>query len=53
VNHDFSLKLEYISGMALNAQAADAIYAGMVRGRTYPAFSASGAVDAELRRRLR
>jgi spermidine synthase len=53
VNHDFSLKLEYISGMALNANAADAIYAGMVRGRTYPAFIATGGVDAELRRRLR
>jgi spermidine synthase len=53
VNRDFSVKLEYISGMALNANAADAIYAGMVRGRTYPAFIASGSVDAELRRRLR
>jgi spermidine synthase len=52
VNHDFSLRLEYISGMALNANAADAIYAGMVRGRSYPKFIASGSVDAQLRRRL-
>lgn len=53
VNQDFSLKLEYISGMALNANAADSIYAGMVQGRTYPAFAGTADVDAELRRRLR
>lgn len=36
VNRDFSLKLEYISGMALNTDAADTIYAHMVANRTYP-----------------
>jgi spermidine synthase len=53
VNRDFSLKLEYISGLALNNGEADPIYAHMVEHRTYPNFVASGAVDAELRRRLK
>jgi spermidine synthase len=52
INRDFSLKLEYISGLALNAGEADPIYAHMVQGRTYPAFTATGAVDDELRRRV-
>jgi spermidine synthase len=51
-NRDFSLKLEYISGLALNAGEADPIYAHMVEGHTYPAFHAAGAVDRELRRRV-
>src|SRR4029079_13773021 len=36
VNRDFSLKLEYISGLALNAGEADPIYAHMVEGHTFP-----------------
>jgi spermidine synthase len=53
INRDFSLKLEYISGLALNTGEADPIYAHMVQGRTYPAFLASGREDSELRRRLK
>jgi spermidine synthase len=52
VNRDFSLKLEYISGLALNAGEADPIYANMIRGRKYPNWTASPAAHAELRRRL-
>jgi len=52
INRDFSLKLEYISGLSLNVGEADAIYAHMVHGRTYPAFAATGSVDRELRRRV-
>ncbi|HTQ02694.1 MAG TPA: fused MFS/spermidine synthase [Polyangiaceae bacterium] len=52
INRDFSLKLEYISGLALNLGEADPIYAHMVAGRTYPAFVASGSLDQELRRRV-
>jgi spermidine synthase len=36
VNRDFSLKLEYISGLAFNLQVADEIYANMIKGRTLP-----------------
>ena len=36
VNRDFSLKLEYISGLALNNKEADAIDANMTAGRRYP-----------------
>jgi len=36
VNRDFSLKLEYISGLAFNLQVADEIYANMIKGRTMP-----------------
>ena len=36
VNRDFSLKLEYISGLAFNLQIADEIYANMIEGRTMP-----------------
>jgi spermidine synthase len=53
VNHDFSLKLEYISGLALNSGEADPIYAHMVADRTYPKFVADAATDRELRRRLK
>jgi spermidine synthase len=35
-NRDFSLKLEYISGLSLNQQNADAIYANMVAQRSVP-----------------
>ncbi|MGC4093997.1 MAG: fused MFS/spermidine synthase [Polyangiaceae bacterium] len=55
VNRDFSLKLEYISGMALNSAQADPIYANMVRGRRFPSELFRGpslAVD-ELMSRLR
>ncbi len=55
VNRDFSLKLEYISGLALNRKQADPIYSHMVAGRSYPEtlFAAPPEMDAELRRRLR
>lgn len=36
VNRDFSLKLEYISGLAADLQKADDIYASMTRSRSYP-----------------
>jgi spermidine synthase len=54
INRDFSLKLEYISGMALNTKEADPIYNHMVAGRQYPQklFIAPPELDAELRRRL-
>jgi spermidine synthase len=35
-SHDFSLKLEYISGLALNVKAADPIYTNMTADRVYP-----------------
>jgi spermidine synthase len=58
LNRDFSLKLEYISGLALNAGGADEIYAHMVSGRTYPEETfvvpagAPAGLAAELRRRI-
>ena len=54
INRDFSVKLEYISGLALNDREADPIYSHMVAGRAYPSdlFVAPPALDAELRRRL-
>ena len=52
VNRDFSLKLEYISGLALNAGEADPIYAHMVEGHTFPKTVGDPARVAELRRRL-
>jgi hypothetical protein len=54
LNRDFSLKLEYISGMALNAREADAIYAHMTAERTYPAdiLVVPPNLEAELRRRI-
>jgi spermidine synthase len=54
VNRDFSLKLEYISGLALNQKEADPIYSHMTAGRAYPTalFVAPPDLQAELRRRL-
>jgi spermidine synthase len=52
VNRDFSLKLEYISGLALNAGEADPIYAHMVAGRTFPKVVGNPGRVAALRRRL-
>jgi hypothetical protein len=54
VNRDFSLKLEYISGLALNQKEADPIYSHMTAGRAYPAalFVAPPDLQAELKRRL-
>jgi spermidine synthase len=54
INRDFSLKLEYISGMALNRKEADPIYEHMVAARRYPEamITASPAIHAELRRKL-
>lgn len=54
LNRDFSLKLEYISGLALNSSGADDIYAHMVANRTYPSemFTGPPALEAALRRRL-
>jgi len=54
INRDFSVKLEYISGLALNDREADPIYSHMVAGRAYPAdlFVAPPALEADLRRRL-
>jgi spermidine synthase len=53
VNDDFSLKLEYISGLAFNLQAADSIYASMVRTRRYPEGLFVGPPDAERQLRER
>ena len=54
INRDASLKLEYISGLALNRKEADPIYQNMVAGRRYPEamFVADPETHAELRRRL-
>jgi len=54
VNRDFSLKLEYISGLAFNYQVADEIYANMIKGRAYPddIFIAPDELIAQLRARL-
>jgi spermidine synthase len=54
VNNDFSLKLEYISGLALNKVAADPIYEHMIADRKYPdaLFVAPPALKAELRRQI-
>jgi spermidine synthase len=54
INRDFSLKLEYISGLALNRKEADPIYEHMVAGRRYPEamFVTTPANHAELRKRL-
>ncbi|MFZ5893733.1 MAG: fused MFS/spermidine synthase [Myxococcota bacterium] len=55
VNRDFSLKLEYISGLALNSSQADPIYTNMVRGRTFPEhlFRGPAHLVDPLRNRLR
>src|SRR5262249_9804715 len=54
INRDFSLKLEYISGLALNTNAADPIYAHMIAGRRFPddLFVGSPQIVDELRRRI-
>ncbi len=54
LNRDFSLKLEYISGLALNAREADSIYAHMVTARTYPSdmITAPPFLETELRNRI-
>ena len=54
VNRDFSLKLEYISGLAINQQRADPIYAHMTRDRIFPAemFDADPERVKALRRRM-
>jgi spermidine synthase len=54
VNRDFSLKLEYISGLAFNDQIADEIYANMIKGRSYPddIFVATPEFTTQLRARL-
>jgi hypothetical protein len=53
-NSDFSLKLEYTSGLAYNLQIADRIYRAMVRARRYPdgLFSAPPDVEPTLRERI-
>jgi spermidine synthase len=54
INRDFSLKLEYISGQALDQREADPIYAHMVADRTFPAAIFTGPPEQldELRRRI-
>jgi spermidine synthase len=54
VNRDFSLKLEYISGLAINQHHADTIYAHMVAQRTAPEelFVAPPRVKSDLMRRI-
>jgi spermidine synthase len=54
VNRDVSLKLEYISGLALNAEAATDIFGSMIRGRTYPTdlFKASPERESQLKARI-
>jgi spermidine synthase len=54
INRDFSLKLEYISGLALDQKEADAIYSHMAADRTFPAETFTGPPEQvdELRRRI-
>jgi spermidine synthase len=54
VNRDFSLKLEYISGLAFNLQVADEIYANMIKGRTFPddVLTGPSEMTTQLRGRL-
>jgi spermidine synthase len=52
INDDFSLKLEYISGLALNQQHADQIYAQMVGARTSPTGLFEGPEAPELLQRI-
>jgi spermidine synthase len=54
VNRDFSLKLEYISGMALNSDAADPIYTHLIADRKYPEsiFVAPAETQIALKKRL-
>jgi spermidine synthase len=53
-NRDFSLKLEYISGLSLNQQNADAIYSHMVSKRSVPRdmFAGNPGTLAQLRARI-
>jgi spermidine synthase len=53
-NRDFSLKLEYISGLAMNSHHADEIYAHMIAGRRFPEelFVASPQILTSLRHRI-
>ena len=53
-NRDFSLKLEYISGLSINQQNADLIYSHMVKNRTVPSdlFHAPASTLAQLRTRI-
>jgi spermidine synthase len=54
INRDFSLKLEYISGLALNRQDHDTIYQRMTAARSFPAALFSGPPEllVELRQKL-
>jgi spermidine synthase len=54
VNRDLSLKLEYLSGLALNLQLANRIYASMAASRRYPhdLFAATPEEHAQLRQRI-
>ncbi len=54
VNRDFSLKLEYISGLAINSHDADGIYAHMSANRTFPEQLFAGTPETlnGLRRRI-
>jgi spermidine synthase len=54
VNRDFSLKLEYISGLAMNSHHADDIYAHMIEGRKFPEqlFDATPESLSALERRI-
>jgi hypothetical protein len=54
VNRDFSLRLEYISGLALNSREADPIYDHMVASRSFPErlFVGPAPLVAELRARI-
>jgi spermidine synthase len=54
-NRDFSLKLEYISGLALNDNSADPIYAHMIADRAFPTnlFSGPPELIAAVRRRFK
>jgi spermidine synthase len=54
VNRDLSLRLEYISGLALNLQHANRIYASMVASRRYPQglFLAGPEVQLQLGSRI-
>jgi spermidine synthase len=52
INDDFSLKLEYISGLALNQQRADPIYQSMVANAAVPSDLFEGAGSAALLQRL-
>jgi spermidine synthase len=54
INRDFSLRLEYISGLALNSREADPIYDHMVASRSFPErlFVGPAPLVAELRARI-